>query len=254
MHIHGRACNWRSMILTQTDYDRLYRRDDLNRVPFEYARRIMMGGNPIVFVGLGMTEEELNQELREFVSNAQYQRVAPLFLLWSDDSLNASQISYALHTEVHRVRCEASMLTARIRLAMADFEGALRFATDAMMVASRYGMELRKISLRALIAEIMAARGHPVTAERLARTCIKMATRRRFQTAIDKASRVLAQLPKMSSAIVHSDHSGMRTLNFPEAREHWRTLARQGELTPQIESALARCELWIARDQTRKAA
>lgn len=119
-------------------------------------------------------------------------------------------LSYALHTEVHRVRCEASMLTARIRLAMADFEGALRFATDAMMVASRYGMELRKISLRALIAEIMAARGHPVTAERLARTCIKMATRRRFQTAIDKASRVLAQLPKMSSAIVHSDHSGRR--------------------------------------------
>lgn len=48
--------------------------------------------------------------------------------------------------------------------------------------------------------------------------------------------------------------AAMRTLNFPEAREHWRTLARQGELTPQIESALARCELWIARDQTRKAA
>ena len=48
--------------------------------------------------------------------------------------------------------------------------------------------------------------------------------------------------------------AAMRTLNFPEAREHWRTLARQGELTPQIESALARCELWIARDQTRKVA
>lgn len=119
-------------------------------------------------------------------------------------------LSYALHTNVHRVRCEASMLTARTRLAMTDFEGALRFASDAMMVASRYGMELRKISLRALIAEIMAARGHPVTAETLARTCIKMATRRHFQTAIDKASRVISRLPRLSAAIVQSDESGRR--------------------------------------------
>lgn len=95
MHIHGRACNWRSMILTQSDYDRLYRRDDLNRVPFEYARRIMMGGNPIMFVGLGMSEEELNRELREFVSNAPYRRVAPIFLLWSDDALSETQMQAA---------------------------------------------------------------------------------------------------------------------------------------------------------------
>lgn len=46
--------------------------------------------------------------------------------------------------------------------------------------------------------------------------------------------------------------AAMRTLNFIEAHEHWRTLARQGEMTPQIESALARCELWIARAQNRK--
>jgi hypothetical protein len=46
----------------------------------------------------------------------------------------------------------------------------------------------------------------------------------------------------------------MRTLNFSEAREHWRTLARQAELTPQIENAIAKCELWIERNKLQKAA
>jgi len=48
--------------------------------------------------------------------------------------------------------------------------------------------------------------------------------------------------------------SAMRTLNFSEAREHWRTLARQAELTPQIENAIAKCELWIERNKLQKAA
>jgi hypothetical protein len=119
-------------------------------------------------------------------------------------------LAYSLHAEVHRVRCEASMSTARARLQMSDYEGALRFASDAMMIATRYGMQLRKISIRALIAKVMAARGHPVTADHLARTCIKMASRRNFQTAIDKASKVLIEIPRISSAISVSDNSGRR--------------------------------------------
>lgn len=117
---------------------------------------------------------------------------------------------YSLHADVHRVRLEAAMTTARARLHMSDFEGALRFAMDAMMIATRYGMELRKIALRAILAKIMAARGHPVTAEHLARTCIKMATRLRFQTAIDKASRVIVDIPRISTAISRSDQTGRR--------------------------------------------
>lgn len=117
---------------------------------------------------------------------------------------------YSLHTEVHRVRLEAAMGTARARLFVSDFEGALRFAMDAMMIATRYGMTLRKITLRAVLAKIMAARGHPVTAEQLARTCIKMATRLRFQTAIDKAAQVIIDIPRISAAISRSDQTGRR--------------------------------------------
>ncbi len=120
-------------------------------------------------------------------------------------------LTYALHTDIPRVRCEASASIARARLDLSDFDGALRYATDAMMVATRYGLELRKIALRASIAKIMAARGHPVTAEQLARTCIKMATRQRYQTAIDRATQVILDIPRISAAISSSDKSGRRT-------------------------------------------
>jgi tetratricopeptide (TPR) repeat protein len=120
-------------------------------------------------------------------------------------------ISYSLQTNVHRVRCEATAMLAAARFQTGDFDGALRFAMDAMMVATRYGLELRKIMMRAIIARIMVARGHPVTAEHLARTCIKMATRQRYQTAIDRAELVLVEVPKISDALSHSDRSGRRS-------------------------------------------
>jgi hypothetical protein len=72
-------------------------------------------------------------------------------------------------------------------------------------------MELRKITLRADIAGIMAARGHPVTAQKLALTAVSAASRQRFQTAIDRAEKVLLDIPRLSQAIGSSDHSGRRT-------------------------------------------
>lgn len=83
LHLHGRACNPASMILSYRDYDRLYRRNDLYKLPFEFAQRIMIGGNPVVFVGLGMSEAEVNQALQDFISSSPYQRAAPTFLLWN---------------------------------------------------------------------------------------------------------------------------------------------------------------------------
>lgn len=120
-------------------------------------------------------------------------------------------LSYALQTGVHRVRCEASTMISRARSQTADHEGALRYAADALMIANRYGMELRKLSLRARIARIMVARGHPITAENLARTCIKMATRRSYHTAIRMASGVLDNIPRLSDAISRPDQSGRRS-------------------------------------------
>jgi tetratricopeptide (TPR) repeat protein len=73
-------------------------------------------------------------------------------------------------------------------------------------------------------------------------------------TRLEMANTVLSLDPTDIGARRIAAVAAMRTLNFNEAREHWRTLARQAELTPQIESAIAKCDLWIARDQLRKAA
>lgn len=83
IHMHGRACTPRSMLVSYRDYDRLYRHNDLGRMPFEHAKKVLVGGNPILFIGLGMTEAEVNKELEDFISNSPYRRVAPTFLLWN---------------------------------------------------------------------------------------------------------------------------------------------------------------------------
>ena len=87
MHLHGRCDDKRSLIFSYRDYDRLYRRSDLHKLPFEYGQRIMIGGNPILFVGLGMGEGEVNRVLEDFISNAPYRRTAPTFLLWNSKRL-----------------------------------------------------------------------------------------------------------------------------------------------------------------------
>jgi hypothetical protein len=83
LHLHGRCDDQASLIVSYRDYDRLYRRNDLHRQPFEYGHRIMTGGNPILFVGLGMKEAEINRSMEDFISNTPYHRTAPTFLLWS---------------------------------------------------------------------------------------------------------------------------------------------------------------------------
>jgi len=82
LHLHGRADLPRSMVVTAADYDLRYRRDDLFRNPFEHGMRVLFAGNPVLFVGLGMREKELNDFLQYFVSNTPYRRMAPAFLVW----------------------------------------------------------------------------------------------------------------------------------------------------------------------------
>lgn len=119
-------------------------------------------------------------------------------------------MQYALQADVHRVRCEASMTIAKARHDTGDYEGALRYTSDALMIATRNGLELRKITLRADFAKTLAARGHPVTAEHLAQTAIKAASRQRFQTAIERAERVLIGMPNLSAISNNTDTSGTR--------------------------------------------
>lgn len=103
LHLHGRACSSESMILSYRDYDKLYRRRGLSKLPFEFAQRIMMGGNPIVFVGMGLSEGELNEALEDFVSSSPYQRAAPTFLLWNVEKSDLGRAQGASRMEMLRL-------------------------------------------------------------------------------------------------------------------------------------------------------
>lgn len=83
LHLHGRADDPEGMLISLRDYDRRYRRSGIGKLPFENAQRILFAGNPVLFLGLGMNEDEINRTLQAFISDRPYQRTAPTFLLWN---------------------------------------------------------------------------------------------------------------------------------------------------------------------------
>jgi tetratricopeptide (TPR) repeat protein len=103
MHLHGRACSADTLIVGLRDYDRLYRKDDLAKLPFEHGQRILFGGNPVLFVGVGMSEPEMNATLQTFVSNNPYRRFAPTFLLWNAGDLEEEEDIRARKRALRRI-------------------------------------------------------------------------------------------------------------------------------------------------------
>ena len=93
MHLHGRSDAPYSLIITQSDYDNLYRRSSLTKLPFEHAMRALFAGNPILFIGLGLSEDEVLYHLRNFVSDGRPHNLAPHFVLWSpqDERLDSDK-------------------------------------------------------------------------------------------------------------------------------------------------------------------
>lgn len=103
LHLHGRADDPASMIANVRDYDRLYRLDDLYRDPFDHGLRVLFGGNPTVFVGVGMSEEEVNRTLRYFKSNAPLRRPAPSFVIWDSSTDTGTQRQIETRRQARRL-------------------------------------------------------------------------------------------------------------------------------------------------------
>jgi tetratricopeptide (TPR) repeat protein len=83
-HLHGRADFPESMVLSLRDYDRMYRRSGIAKLPFEHALKILFAGNPILCVGLGMNETEINDTLQRFVADHPRSSFAQIFVLWHE--------------------------------------------------------------------------------------------------------------------------------------------------------------------------
>jgi tetratricopeptide (TPR) repeat protein len=83
LHLHGRVTDPETMVVSLRDYNRQYRRSGVTKLPFEHALKVLFAGNPILFVGVGMTEIEITATLEQFVSDHPNRRITPAFIIWN---------------------------------------------------------------------------------------------------------------------------------------------------------------------------
>lgn len=102
-----------------------------------------------------------------------------------------SALLYAEVSDMHRIRIEAGLNLARVKLDGGDYDSALEHAADAMATATRYGLSLRKISLRTLIGMTLIRRGDPLSGRALLERAIRNADRINYQRAVEEAQQVL---------------------------------------------------------------
>lgn len=81
LHLHGRADDPLTMLLTDSDSNRQYRRDRASRTSLEQALDVIQTGNPIVFVGIGLSEAEITRALRDLVSRGEPTAFSPVFAI-----------------------------------------------------------------------------------------------------------------------------------------------------------------------------
>ena len=80
-HLHGRAGESDTLIITEGDYQSRYLKTDRARIVFDESLRVLFGGNPVLFIGHGMREADLLRPLRQFVSDNSPSLSRPLIAL-----------------------------------------------------------------------------------------------------------------------------------------------------------------------------
>jgi len=98
-HLHGRTDFANDLILTEKDYQKRYLRTSAMRSVFEEGINALFGGNDVLFLGVGMSEGDLLQPLRQFVSEAHHVPDSIITLLGYDKEKTVEQKSLKLYTE-----------------------------------------------------------------------------------------------------------------------------------------------------------
>lgn len=81
VHQHGRADVPESMVLTDDDLNRVYRHNNYSRTTLEQALDVILTGNPILFIGLGLNEPEITRPLRQLVGEGRAALDDPAFAI-----------------------------------------------------------------------------------------------------------------------------------------------------------------------------
>lgn len=104
-HLHGRVDAADSLLVTRRDYRDRYWNSGFSKLPFEYGLRLVFSGNPILFVGIGMSEGDVMQGIEQMLSDNPNRRAVPMFLLWSSstdvDQDNAFRLLFNRKFGVH---------------------------------------------------------------------------------------------------------------------------------------------------------
>jgi hypothetical protein len=115
---------------------------------------------------------------------------------------------YAQKAGLHRVTVEAFMMGAGIAARNKNFERAADLTARAMTTANRYGMTLRKISLRINMGKILLAKGE-ASGEILLARAISHADRIGFQSAIQPAQEALLNYAASGSDFSNATIAGL---------------------------------------------
>ena len=89
----------------------------------------------------------------------------------------------------YRVRIEASSSLAKQMRESGDYDAALRYASDALAIACRYGHSLHKISLRVEIGRILVERGDPISGDALLQSALEAAMLSGYHRTVERVQR-----------------------------------------------------------------
>jgi tetratricopeptide (TPR) repeat protein len=103
-------------------------------------------------------------------------------------------LRYATAGDMFRLQLECMQALAQVHLRHGDTDSALRYANDAMAIAARCGFDLRAVSLRILVARILSFRGDTTSARALLETAEHIATKMKYERAVEAAENELIRL------------------------------------------------------------
>ena len=69
VHVHGRATDGDDIVVTERDYHNKYLGSDFHKIILREGLQVLFGGNPILFVGMSLSEGDVMRPLREFATD-----------------------------------------------------------------------------------------------------------------------------------------------------------------------------------------
>lgn len=224
LHLHGSHEDEDAIVATESDYQRHYLRNSPRRDLLDAAIALLFGANPVLYVGSGLTEDDVMRPLRQILSSAGQQddALGVALLPASDDRRALDQRSielfarHAIHTihydlpgaapggppRLHLLRQRIEALRAAFETGAASALRELRFLQD--LAASGNDDDTRLINhalgLLDALAAVARAQGDPLP---------------------ERALRGLQRLIEAAEASITSSCLHLQLIAIDHGREAW---------------------------------